>query len=534
MKLVGIARVSTDQQVGENGEGLARQRNALGIIAANHGADLTIVEIRGVSGAKVADSPEWQRQVVPLLESGCDIAADSLDRIARPEDFDYGVFATLVAHSAKIYTPNGVEDPKSPSGQMLITFQAAMAGRERMEITRRTQEGKAAMQKRGEWTLGQHRLPFGITWDKVARTWGYNEKAPRVKAAMEAYVGGQPANAVARELGVSKAGIRTIMANPIYKGIFAPGWSRNDIKVEVRVFGEGKELPQLVSDDLWNRVQANRQMKSKTYRTTNEATRKAAPFSGILRSLPTYELEGQHRVIPTEKKSDHPVYFNRSMGRYVCRCSCQSQIKAKTPGDFCGIGMLNAVEANKGILAYFQGMAEKSESLDYTELWTSLAEDALGVAAGRTGELQTTIKDIEAALERLLDLHLDGSITKEKYTEKAAPRELALQEAKIELAPLLAAPTITEEDVIKLQKSWGQLPAHIKAGTVREWAVEHFSEIYINNDGVAGFAARIPWVPGVVFQFGATTTWEKLGANIKTHKNTSRKVAARKKAASSK
>lgn len=174
-RLIGIARVSSDEQAGDNGEGLERQRVNIRNVAARLGVpNVTIVDVVGVSGSDLADTPQWKATIAPAVSQGADIVVDSLDRLIRASAFDFRVLQLLLAHKAKVVLPSNSYDTTNPRDRMTLTIFAGVGGYERSEIARRANEGKEAKRRAGHWVQDPALLPLGVTYDKKAKVWGYN------------------------------------------------------------------------------------------------------------------------------------------------------------------------------------------------------------------------------------------------------------------------------------------------------------------------------------------------------------------------
>ena len=273
MKLVGIARVSTTEQQGDNGEGLERQRHEIRQIAARIGADLLqIVEIIDVSGSDVAKSAEWQKKVLPAIASpDTHIAVDAVDRLIRASDFGaFAVLASVQATNTKIYTHNGVQDYSRPDDMLMGGLLALLGGREKSEINRRMTAGKEAVRRAGGWA-GSYR-PMGWAYDRKSRQWSQTAEMPLVVQAFQLAADGVPIATIAKGLG--RADAASILRNTIYRGVLTwdekvadkvpslPDGRQNRNKrrvarpeadvISVR-FLQPEDQP--VSDDLWNRAQ---------------------------------------------------------------------------------------------------------------------------------------------------------------------------------------------------------------------------------------------------------------------------------------
>ena len=111
-KSIGLVRVSTEAQAGEDRGSLAAQRVEIERSASAHGLELVEwVELRGVSGTVVLDDPKFQalRERTEDPEIHGVVVAD-LDRLMRPEDPGYyTIFRGFRDTNTVLYTYNGIE-----------------------------------------------------------------------------------------------------------------------------------------------------------------------------------------------------------------------------------------------------------------------------------------------------------------------------------------------------------------------------------------------------------------------------------------
>ena len=218
MKLIGIARVSTEEQRGDNGQGLERQRIEIRKIVARTGAELLqIIEIVDVSGSDVAKSAEWLQKVLPALaDPDTHLAVDAMDRLIRASDFGaFQVLAAVQATGTKIYTPTGVQDYARPDDMLMGGLLALLGGREKSEIRRRMNAGKEAIRRAGGWA-GSFR-PMGWAYDRKTRKWSETDDMPLVVQAFQLAADGVPIATIAKGLG--RADAASILRNTIYRGV---------------------------------------------------------------------------------------------------------------------------------------------------------------------------------------------------------------------------------------------------------------------------------------------------------------------------
>ena len=377
MKLLGIARVSTEEQAGDNGAGLNRQHDAIQRVAqANDAKLIGIVNIVDVSGSDVGTSKEWLTQVLPLIaDPDVHLAIDALDRLIRASNFAaFGVLAACQTTHTRIYTPAGTHDLARPDGVLVSGLLALIGGKEKAEIVRRSQAGKEAKRQRGQWVQGVDFLPRGIAYDRKTQTWSYTAEADCVRGMFRLAADGATQAEIGRRTGVASQTVRSVLQNPIYDGrlVFDSrssgriANSKHQKKVarpaeqviDVRVFSEAD---QLVPHELWLSVQTRLRDSEQAHRRTREAT---APYSWASSFLFSWhEPEGDGDVARR-----HIVYGcstgagPRNEPRYMCRCKHGS-----APGELrrCGLVGFRCDVVNRCLDRYLTDLTHSDRNSDF-------------------------------------------------------------------------------------------------------------------------------------------------------------------------
>lgn len=384
LKLLPIHRVSTSAQAGDNGEGLERQRDATQRIiqALKAKPDLTVialpaVEIVDVSGSDVDQTDEWRHNVLTLIEEpNVHIAVDSIDRILRADSFNFKVMQELLRTSTDIHSPGQVHDLSDPSDGFMAGLMALLGGREKAEIKRRMMAGREAARRRGEWPLRNSALPRGITYKRTTKTWGYNDaEAEVIKRVYHWFVvEGRRLWPIARDVGKPMQTISQYLKNPIYKGLLRWDMKRGekypnkrngrqpDRKkvsrlpheiIEIRVFGPGCEIDQLVNDQMWELAQRRLASNAKDWsraRAEGQAETWASGF--VVSSLaPAGEVQENGFIsFDLSRINRHHIYANGGpigQRRYGCTCG-----RSDSGLDRCGFRSPRAEPVNKTIDAY--------------------------------------------------------------------------------------------------------------------------------------------------------------------------------------
>lgn len=220
-KVVGLFRVSTAPQAGEDRASFATQQATADRICEQFGLDMVeVIQYSDVSGASVLLAPEIQR-LIQLMMSGQiqGVVAREFSRLMRPESFsDYALLQAFADSHTVLYLPEGPIDFSDKMGRFFGTLRAAMAGLERSEILERVWAAKEIKRKKGELAQSQIVLGFGVGYDGD-KGFFYKPEAQLVRgAALQFLAGNQNYNELAKTLGVTPRGMHLILRNPIWTG----------------------------------------------------------------------------------------------------------------------------------------------------------------------------------------------------------------------------------------------------------------------------------------------------------------------------
>lgn len=425
-QLIGVARVSTATQAEDGKEGLGRQHMSIKRIAKAQGAALTkIVDIVDVQGQSVASAPQWVNEVLPALKQGAYLAVDDIDRIARVTGFDFTVLQQITDLSGKLYDPSGEINLADGTQGLIAVIRAKVAGEDKKRLKAKMWGGKESRREKGEWTQAVHLLPHGITYMKEAvagERWGYDVEAEAVKAAFHTYADGGSHNDAAKLMGVSRTGARLILRNSVYKGVLSYDTRKIDgvyvrrapeDVLRVRVFGQGCQHPQLVTDDVWDAVQSRLTAKTDSFR---KARQKSAPTSWATSYLssalaPVEGAPKTGRFSPDmDKETTKHVLYTRTLGRkpnrdrreprYVCRC-CND--KKMTP---CKVGYHTTDKVNATLDVYLTGLSSEGTLHDAVKAQNKRVGGTVSKSL-----LEARLAKLEKAQERANDLYVgvDGA-----------------------------------------------------------------------------------------------------------------------------
>ncbi len=450
------------------------------------------------------------------MKAGCYIAADSLDRIIRPRAFDLRPLSGLQGAKAKIFLPGRTLDTCDPRDTLLLFIQAGIAGYERTEIQRRCKAGREAKKRAGCWTTRQDLLPMGTTYDKTARRWGYNDKAPLVKEAFKMAQEGVGFPKIGRMLGTSTKGAADVVSNPIHRGILADGWGTGKTNFEVRVYGGEGQEPQLVPDDVWYAVQARINRSVDKYRKVREVTKD----DGWLSALMVAETMKTGFFTFSDERP-HTVYYHHVLKRYFCRCKYGVAAKGTdqwAPLERCDLSTLNAVEVNKAVGTYLEAMTTDGWAL---EAMRAAVAAETGDTEAEKARIDRELRKLDQTERKLIDLYLgfDATMTKDEYTRRLEKIRSLKQGLEADLRVAEGADRATVRDIDMQVKEW-QFRASWTPTEKRAWIKRYVRHISISNDGVEGVVLRVPGggerMP--VYGCDGRKTWAELDAKIRVYK----------------
>ncbi len=520
MKLLGIARVSTEEQAGDNGAGLNRQHDAIQRVAEANDAKLVgIVNIVDVSGSDVGTSKEWLTQVLPLIaDPDVHLAIDALDRLIRASNFAaFGVLAACQHTGTRIYTPAGTHDLARPDGVLVSGLLALIGGKEKAEIVRRSQAGKEAKRQRGQWVQSVDFLPRGIAYDRKTQTWSYTAASDGVREMFRLAAEGATQAEIGRRTGVPSQTIRALLQNPIYDGrlVFASrssgriANSKHQKKlprsaeqvIDVRVYSEAD---QLVPHELWRSVHERLRAAETAHRRTREATAPSSWASSFLFSWHESDVDG---AAPRR----HIIYGcgtgPRNAPRYPCRCKhgdASDELRR------CGLVGFRCDVVNRCLDRYLTDLTHSDRlvapALEAVKQAKAPDTAAMGERTARA------LAALDRREKRLLDLYEHDGIDLHEHTarrEVIKTERAVLQQA---LANAIAVPVVPSERAIRAQAQAWRWNAEWSAEQKRKWLAKYVEAIYIANHAVVQARFRVYGDDGsvVTCTLDRPARWEQL------------------------
>ncbi len=230
-KAIALLRVSTETQA-EKGGGLAGQRRAAKRIAEQHGLEIVDeLELRGVSGTKVQDDPDFRRLLDRIQDPAIHgVVVADMDRLLRPEDPGaYSIFRRFKESATVIYTSSGARDYRHD--RLLMMIESEIAALERERIAERTQRGKEEKRRKGLRAEGGVGMPRGVAFDHDTARWSYvwpdAEKVRKVFRAFIASGGRKSLRQIAFETRLVEGtyqepsgAVSRLLRQPLYMGVY--------------------------------------------------------------------------------------------------------------------------------------------------------------------------------------------------------------------------------------------------------------------------------------------------------------------------
>lgn len=444
-KVVGLVRVSTDQQAADDRAGLPRQRHEIAVVAAANNLEvIEIIEFSGISGTVTREMPEIHRilqMVRNRVIAGIVLAdLDRLFRLKHPGDF--AIFDAFQAASATIWTGTGVFDYSCDSGAMLSIMRGLFSGMELSAIKRRINGAREEKRKRGELGGFKGLLPKGIDYDYASRTWS---TTPEIHVVQEAYrivdeEGITNLMQISRLLRVNRNTLKLWLRNRLYMGIrridkkrgeeyptprrstvIKPGQRRDRRKID-RAPEEIIERRVLedppVSPERWLRVQ------EKLAATRNR--RERASTGQVQINLGRGLLVCGHCQGTIYATSGINKKYPNRPGYYMCR---RNHYLAKREGQSCEQPNLRKSDVDTLLRSFV------SDYLTHNETLKSILE-SVSRQEKPPVEKKFAISGLEQRKDRLLTLYEEGVLSVNKYKERI--EAINLEQSRIQNAEAAA------------------------------------------------------------------------------------------------
>ncbi|WP_223702746.1 recombinase family protein [Sutcliffiella deserti] len=323
IKSVAIyCRVSTEEQATE-GYSISAQLQTLRQYANLYGWQIAEEYVdEGISGKDIKGRPAMQRMISDVEKDKFQaVLVWKISRLSRNMLDTLVLLDKFEEYEVKFISYSENFDTSSPIGKLVVQLMASIAEMERNTLSENVKLGMTQRAKEGSWNGG---VVFG--YDSFEKELIVNPReAETVQFVFTLYAEGKGLKAIANHLNkegyrtklgrhFSINGIATILDNPIYVGkirwLQVENWDkkRRRGKNANPIVVDGKHKA-IITDELWNIVQARRQSKSFKQRQSHE------PF--LLNSILRCPDCGQG-MVPSITTSTRKDGSKRKHRYYVC------------------------------------------------------------------------------------------------------------------------------------------------------------------------------------------------------------------------
>ncbi|MCG3195747.1 MAG: hypothetical protein GHCLOJNM_00214 [bacterium] len=447
-KRVGIwLRVSTEDQVkGESPE--HHERRARAYAESREWTVVEVYRLDAVSGKAVMEHPEAKRMLEHVRSGHLEgLIFSKLARLAR-NTRELLEFADIFqAHGVDMISLQESVDTSTPVGRLFYTLIAALAQWEREEIASRVAASVPVRAKMGKPLGGK--APFGYQWVD-GKLIPHPDHAPVRRRIHELFLESQRKKTVARILNESgyrtqsgklwsAAAIEYVLSDPTAKGLHrANHTTHGNGKDGRRKKPESEwvhtEVEAIVPPELWDRCHA---ILTETRRNWKPRSKKPVHlFAGL-----AYCDCGKKMYVP----SNSP--------KYTC-ARCRTKIPAED---------LEAIfiEQLRGFVVSPEDIAQHLAQADRT---LAEKEELLKV-------LEREEKSVQAEMERVYRLYIDGAIQSKRFAAKNRPLEERLSQLEDEIPRLQA-----EIDYMKITHLSSEQVLHEARSLYARWPSLTFDE----------------------------------------------------------
>jgi DNA invertase Pin-like site-specific DNA recombinase len=454
-KVIELIRVSTSEQAGDDRASIPAQKAANRKTAAAYG--LTIiktVEMSDVSGTAVLRAPEMQ-ELLRLIESPeiKGVVVREFSRVMRPDNFgDYVLFQVFQDTGTLLYLPDGPLDFNSKTGKLVAGLRAIISGNELSEIRERVWSAKEEMRRAGKHTGCSVNLPFGVGYSKE-QGFFFMPEAEMVRDAFRRLLSGETSyTELAKPLGFTAQGMRTLFTNAIYTGWRVYNKKRNMAPSAKRYSAGGRQGDRpkilrdpdevirvkvistpLVTDTEFQRVQEIVALKDSHHWRHRSGVKHNFTYNGFLQCSECgsnlYGRDGSGFYYVCRQRFDSRV-GERCLTKYMNR----DRLEGKLDGIFSD--RLTNREFMAGLL---RALDAKSETDGSRARITRLQADLTNLRAKRTRVLDAFFEAVLTRAERdqrlsEIDTRLKG--TKDSLVREAPPQKVSLRSLMTAFAPL--------------------------------------------------------------------------------------------------
>lgn len=516
LRACGYGRVSTAEE--EQTNALTIQVEEIKEAIRRNGWELTDMYVdEGKSGTTTKSRGEYQRLCEDLEADKWDIIViKSQDRLMRSARDWYLFTERLIQNKKRLffYIENTYY---TPDDTIVTGIKAILAEEYSRELSKKERNAHATRRRKAQ----ENGIKDGIGVVLTGNTWGYKKEDKRVvivkdEAEMVRLIFNMAANenlgsrSIAKYLlnrgykshtgnPVSEGVVRKIIRNPLYKTVAVmnqrtydfntKGYFYNDEKDIVRIPGA---VPRIVSDEIWERANANMDSRSKQVRADENGKKRI----GVKRGRNKYS--GKVRCGYCGK----PFWMKtrRVGGKNLIEWACCNYIQhgrkdrrnrghepiirvEDTERNGCDNITIQDSMLDKLLRQYAEHYDADAHNAEFEYAEESITKLLTQEDDSQIRELQAKQADIETRKNALLDKLLDGIISNKTYSEAVVRYDAELFEVEKRLTEIEAKKRTFEETLERLQQIKKRL-AEMRGddGVVAENVISCIEEIVIYKD----------------------------------------------------
>jgi len=493
MNVIGLIRVSTDNQAGSDKASIPAQRAVIHATAARYGLKVVQeISIADVSGADVLLAPEIRR-LIELIQSPQigGVVTREFSRLMRPEKFsDYALLQAFADTNTKLYLPEGPIDFGEKTGRLMGTIRAAIAGLERTEILERVRTAKEEKRRQGGCPVGKICIPFGVGYEKQ-RGWHYTDDAKRIRRAFDMLLSGQTSyKVIGRNCGLN-TNVHKLMMNPIWSGWRVYAHKADPTRKLTKANGRQGKRPliarapediirvkviaePLLTDAEWERAQAIIAAKTDATRRDRTEGRGSYLYNGFL----FCGICGSLMIEGGKSQAGKASAGKTFVRYYVCK-NRKRHRQCDTPW----LRMEQMEAAVDGVLS------REVTSLDFARRLASQTEELRRDAGpDKLAGIDSEIRKLESKRGRVVDAFIEGVITREQRDSRLAAMDDALASLRIEAERLRAdrLPQMTRQQIVEAFSPFVEWP-FLSRDQRRRLLSCLIPRIHVHNYEVTGF-----------------------------------------------
>jgi DNA invertase Pin-like site-specific DNA recombinase len=492
-------RLSTLEQNSEGRAGLQRQRDQTDRVVAAAGYQVVVTfEVVDVSGTSVALAPEFQK-LLALVESGDvkGVVVSELSRIARPDSLEsLAVFDHFARSGCLVIVDGQSIDFANPEGWLSGGLQALVAGHFRMNMLRTIHAAKESSRRNG-WLVSSYKtLPLGVSYEKTARRFFYNEDIQRVIEAFR-LMDEERATLweIGRRIGVHPGSVRGLLENEIYLGWRVYDERRDPLVKHVQADGRQG----------WRPKKAREQDEIIRVKVIDEPAISPERFARVQAHLG--EIRGRHAISNAARHPSlcttigrcgycgEPLYVTangkrnkagKNHGYYCCKSRYPGRSGKLPP---CSNGWVRRENLDELLVAFCEKILTEPKLL-VTVIEASARRTAQVIRAFRPPTKDDAIRKLRQRDERLLEMCEVQTISIDEFRARRAKirAEIERLESVAEATKADAPPTVTLTEFARQVTKAVVRFARIESALEKKQILrELFAEVFFRRESVSAF-----------------------------------------------